>query len=73
MYTGSRRGVSNQGSPRQMMMSNYQAMNINNTIIKDPSDLVKDFEDLGGHITEFTPFGEDPLRDCSDLISRWDH
>ena len=55
------------------MMNNYQAMNINNTIIKDPSDLVKEFEDLGGHITEFTPFGEDPLRDHSDLISRRDH
>ena len=72
-HTGSRRGVPSQGSPRQIMMRSDQTMKIDNTIIKDASDIAREFEDLGGHLTEFTPFGEDPLRDRSDLISRRDY
>lgn len=40
------------------------------SIIIEVDDALCQFEDLGGQITTFSPFGDDPLRQNPELISR---
>ena len=49
------------------MSRNNQAVKIDSSIIPEPSDALKSFEDHGGHITLFSPFGHDPLESHSNL------
>lgn len=62
---GPRRGV-----PNELMQRDNQAVQIEPRFVPEPSDAVEQFESLGGHLTLFSPFGDDPLKDRADLISQ---
>ena len=57
-----RRGISTKGIPNIMMRRNNQAIKINDQLIKDPIALLEEYRHIGGNITLFSPFGEDPLK-----------
>ena len=61
---GPRRGV-----PNELIRSNDQAVRVEPQLVPEPRDAIQHFESLGGHLTLFSPFGEDPLKDRGDLIS----
>lgn len=65
LYTGRGRGV-----PNRLMAGNNHAKPISDSSIVDPDAAVRHFESLGGHITTFSPFGEDPLKDRSHLVAQ---
>ncbi len=50
------------------MQSNNQAVRIDSSVILEPLDALKLYEEHGGQITTFSPFGQDPLEDHSDLF-----
>ncbi len=52
------------------MRENNQAKKIDASTIMDAGDAVHQFEQLGGRITIFTPFGEDPLMHNPELVSQ---
>ncbi len=43
------------------MENNNQTMPINPDLVPEPNDAVRRMEDFGSHLTEFSPFGSDPL------------
>ena len=42
---------------------------INHQLIKDPTTVLEEYRQLGGNITVFSPFGEDPLKNRPDLVA----
>ena len=42
---------------------------IDNQLIKDPTTILEEYRQLGGNITVFSPFGEDPLKNRPDLLA----
>ena len=58
--------------PNDLMRKNDRAVRVEPRLVPEPRDAVQEFESLGGHLTLFSPFGEDPLKDRVDLISQRD-
>ena len=54
------------------MRRNNRTVQVAPHLVPEPSDAVQEFESLGGHLTLFSAFGEDPLKDRVDLISQRD-
>ena len=54
------------------MMENNQTVAVHPQLIKEPVDILKDYENVGGSITVFSPFGNDPLNGKPNLITRRD-
>ena len=54
------------------MMENNQTVAVHPQLIKEPVDILKDYENIGGSITVFSPFGNDPLNGKPNLITRRD-
>ena len=52
------------------MQSNNQTMEIDGTLLPEADDALQLFEAHGGHITVFSPFGQDPLENRPDLNSK---
>ena len=52
------------------MRRNDRTVRVDSSLVPEPRDAVAQFESLGGHLTLFSPFGEDPLKDRADLISQ---
>ena len=52
------------------MQRNNQTVQVDARLVPEPSDAVQHFESFGGHLTLFSPFGEDPLADRDDLVSQ---
>ncbi len=52
------------------MGSNNQAKPIDATLIAPSDEATAQFESHGGHLTVFSPFGEDPLRDNAQLLAQ---
>ena len=52
------------------MRRNDRTVQVEPYLVPEPRDAVAQFESLGGHLTLFSPFGEDPLKDRADLISQ---
>lgn len=52
------------------MNSNNQVQPINPQFIQDPDEAQTSFEQLGGRITAFSPFGSDPLLNHPVLSQR---
>ena len=50
------------------MRENNQAKKVDASTIIDTGDAVHRFQQLGGQITVFTPFGEDPLMHTPELV-----
>ena len=63
IHVGSHRGV-----PNELMRGNNHAVPIAPHLIPDPDTAVQSAS--GGHLTMFSPFGQDPLRDRADLVSQ---
>lgn len=53
-------------------MENDQTVAVPPQSIKEPIEVLKDYENTGGSITVFSPFGNDPLSGRPNLISRRD-
>ena len=51
------------------MERNYQAVQIDCRHLPSPQEAVEMFEAHGGHLTLFSPFGQDPLAGHSQLIA----
>ena len=64
-FLGPHRGV-----PNELMRRNDQTVQVDPRMLPEPSDAVEQFESFGGHLTLFSPFGEDPLQDRDDLVSQ---
>ena len=58
--------------PNDLTRRNDRAVRVEPRLVPEPRDAVQEFESLGGHLTLFSPFGEDPLKDRVDLISQRD-
>ena len=52
------------------MDNNNKAKHIADSLVPQPSSAVQQFEGLGGHLTIFSGFGEDPLRNSSQLVTQ---
>ena len=52
------------------MRRNDRTVQVELSFAPEPRDAIAQFESLGGHLTLFSPFGEDPLKDRADLISQ---
>ena len=44
------------------MLANNRAQRVDDSVILEADIAVKQFEDLGGRITTFSPFGEDTVQ-----------
>lgn len=53
-------------------MENNQTVAVPPHLIKEPVEVLEDYESIGGSITVFSPFGNDPLSSRPNLISRRD-
>lgn len=60
-YVGVRRGCQSRGTPNFLMQSNNCAAKVDEQLVPLPEDAVQQFEELGGTITHFSPFGKDPI------------
>lgn len=60
---GNHRGV-----PNELMKGNNHTVPIAPQLIPDPDSAVQQYESLGGHLTIFSSFGQDPLRDRAHLV-----
>lgn len=58
------------GIPNRLMLANNHAQRVDDSVIFEADVAVRQFEDFGGRITTFSPFGEDPLRLHSELLCR---
>ena len=58
------------GVPNVLMQRNNQAAQIDAHLIPEPIEALQLFESHGGHITVFSPFGQDPLEERPDLSSQ---
>ena len=65
VFLGRSRGV-----PNRLMAANNHARHISDHSILDVDSAIQQFENLGGHITTFHSFGEDPLKSNSQLVTR---
>ena len=45
-----------------------QVMPVDSSLVSDPKEAVQRFESHGGHLTLFSPFGQDPLKGRDDLM-----
>ena len=63
----------NRGIPNTLMRRNNQTVQINFSLVLDPEEVVEQFELHGGSITEFSPFGQDPLEGHEDLLQEREH
>lgn len=52
------------------MRENNQAKDINHHLVPETDTAVRQFEGFGGHLTIFSSFGEDPLKDSSELFTQ---
>ena len=52
------------------MLSRNHAQHVDDRVILDADAAVSQFEDLGGRITTFSPFGEDPLKHSTESVCR---
>lgn len=52
------------------MMENNQAIQVDSRLLPDPDSAVEEYEALGGHLTTFNCFGEDPLINSPALVAR---
>ena len=43
-------------------------MPVDPSLVSDPEEAVQRFESHGGHLTLFSPFGQDPLKGRDDLM-----
>ena len=50
------------------MHTHNQVMPVDPSLVSDPEEAVQWFESHGGHLTLFSPFGQDPLKDRDDLM-----
>ena len=60
-HAGPRRGCPSRGTPNHLMASNSHTARIDPHLIPLPEEVVRQYEQAGGHITHFSGFGEDPL------------
>lgn len=51
-------------------MRNNNATLIDPRLLPERDDAVQHFESFGGHLTQFSPFGHDPLEDRADLVDQ---
>jgi len=51
------------------MSNNNQVPQVDSTMIPTPDDALLHYQSLGGEITVFNSFGEDPLKERPDLIA----
>ena len=58
----------NKGIPIHRMESNNGAIEIDPAFLPEPESAVEEYEATGGQLTIFNSFGEDPLRNSSDLV-----
>ena len=58
------------GCAKHLMWRNDSIVRVEPHLVPELRDAVQQFESLGGHLTLFSPFGEDPLKDRADLISQ---
>ena len=73
MYcVGPRRGIPARGIPINKMMENNQTVSVHSQLIKEPVEILQEYESIGGSITAFSQFGYDPLNGKHNLISRRD-
>ena len=52
------------------MYSNNHAKPVDGSVLPQEDVALRQFEDLGGRITTFSPFGEDPLRHSVQLANQ---
>jgi len=52
------------------MRRNSQTVPVDPQLLPEPDNAIQQFELYGGHLTLFSPFGRDPLRDRADLFSQ---
>lgn len=52
------------------MLSSNHAVQVDPHLVHDASSAVQLFESYGGHLTQFSPFGEDPLANNTNFIHR---
>lgn len=51
------------------MHRNNQVVCVDPVVVPEPEDAVQQFESHGGHLTLFSPFGQDPLGERVDLVA----
>ncbi len=56
--------------PNQAMLANSQVAKVDTHVIPTVHEAVQSFEQDGGHLTQFSLFGEDPLADCVSLLEQ---
>lgn len=49
------------------MEHNNQAVRVDPQLVPPTDEAVRQYNNAGGHLTQFSPFGEDPLKDHSNL------
>ena len=69
-HVGARPGCPSRGTPNQLMSSNNQVARIDPQIIPSVEDAIRQYNAAGGHITNFSVFGEDPLQNNASLIQQ---
>lgn len=67
-FIGSNPPGSNRGIPTQLMRRNNHTPWIDPSILPPADDAVRQYEQFGGNITQFTAFGQDPLNSRADLV-----
>ena len=55
--------------PNVFISNNNQATQLNPSVIPAPDNALQQFQDCGGEVTVFNPFGKDPLELRSNLIA----
>jgi hypothetical protein len=54
------------------MRENNQAVQIDSRILPEPAAAVQQFQEMGGRLTAFSPFGHDPLQNNPALLAQRD-
>ena len=67
---GARTGCPSRGTPNHLMLSNNQVARIDPQLIPSAEDAVRQYSATGGHLTEFSVFGEDPFRNNVSLVQQ---
>ena len=55
-----RSGIS-RGSPNERMVKDNRVKRIDRSLLPTPNEIVQQYRQSGGHITEFCSFGSDPI------------
>ena len=56
--------------PSRLRRESNQADQVDRSLLLEPQDAVHEFEALGGRLTVFSPYGQDPLQGSPDLLQQ---